>query len=640
MSGHVGGSELLPSLGRRQPPTDLAAVAARIASGCELVDAARAAAKRPDNILGLLLRSLTPQEIAVMEAAGCRSDDWNQIQVAEDFDCFRVRRVTFRGRCCIGRCAGDIEVMPGIRLPSGIADCTLVDCQVGNGCLIENVRFAAKLVVEREAVLLNVGAITCSGSATFGCAQSPSLGCETGGREVPVWCGITVDDAALVARNRADRDGQALVRNAQAAYVKAVTSPVAWVRRGARVVHTERVHDAWIGAGAVIDHALEVEDVAVLSSPEEPARIASGAAVTAAILQPGAHATGGAIVRRSVLCEHAAVEEHGCVDGSLIGPNTHVAKGEVTASLVGPFVGFHHQSLLIAAYWPEGKGNVAYGAMVGSNHTGRAPDQEIWPGEGTFWGLGCAIRLPADFSEAPYTVVQMGCSTLPQKVRFPFSLISVPVEALAAQDDNVPRAYNEIVPAWGLWANAYGIVRAELKFAARDQSRRHSIDYKVLRPGIMRLVKQARDRLHNVIGTKPVWLEDDIDGLGRNFLREESRRKAIAVYDQALIRYALRILLGEREGKLTIPGSAEIAHELADDLLPATSFDERMRRLIDIERENARLVEQSKRRDDERGVRIIPGYADAHVAAADDPVVRSAHERLRRTEERIGRVLG
>ena len=52
-----------------------------------------------------------------------------------------------------------------------------------------------------------------------------------------------------------------------------------------------------------------------------------------------------------------------------------------STSLVGPFVAFHHQALLIAAYWPEGKGNIAYGANVGSNHTGKAPDQEIRPGE-------------------------------------------------------------------------------------------------------------------------------------------------------------------------------------------------------------------------------------------------------------------
>ena len=79
-----------------------------------------------------------------------------------------------------------------------------------------------------------------------------------------------------------------------------------------------------------------------------------------------------------------------------------MAGGEVAASLLGPFVSFHHQALLIATLWPEGKGNVAYGANVGSNHTSKAPDQEFWPGEGMFLGLGVNIKFPADFSRAPY----------------------------------------------------------------------------------------------------------------------------------------------------------------------------------------------------------------------------------------------
>lgn len=624
---------------RIPPPADLHEVAARIAAGDELAETARAYARRPDNALGLLLRPLSAAEIAVLEAAGCRADDWRQVQVAEDFDCLRVRRTTFRGRCCIGRCSGEVEVLPGIRLPSGISDSTLIDCQVGNGCLIESVRFAARVVVEREAALLDVGAILGADGAAFGCNQAPSLGIETGGREVPFWSSMTVDDAALVARRRGDREGQEAVRQAHAAYLQAIRCPVTWVRRGARILHTERISGAWIGAAAVVHHALEVVDAAVLSAPDEPTRIHGGATVQRALLQPGVTIDGGSIVRESAILEHAAVGDHACVIGSLIGPNTQVAKGEITASLVGPFVGFHHQSLLIAACWPEGRGNIAYGAMVGSNHTGRAPDQEIWPGEGTFWGLGCAIRQPADFSEAPYSVIQMGCSTLPQKVRFPFSLISIPAEPLDEEDDHVPRAYNEIVPGWALHGNAYGLARAELKFARRDRSRRHRLEYRVLRPDIMRLVRAARDRLRAVGGGRRVWLEADIDGLGKNFLREESRRQAIRVYEQAMLRYALRILLAEREGRIDILGSAELAHEFADELMPGAGFAERMRRLLEIERANAELVEDSKRRDDERGQRIIPGYAEAHAPAADDPVVRAAWERLRRTEERVARVL-
>ena len=107
------------------------------------------------------------------------------------------------------------------------------------------------------------------------------------------------------------------------------------------------------------------------------------------------------MVHSSVMCEHTHVERHGMLTDSVLGPNSGVAEGEVTASLCGPFVGFHHQSLLIATYWPDGKGNVGYGANVGSNHTSKAPDQELWPGEGVCSAKHAAGVLLAGTSNAP-----------------------------------------------------------------------------------------------------------------------------------------------------------------------------------------------------------------------------------------------
>ena len=128
----------------------LGALAARIGSGSELIDAVRLTRKRPANILGMLIRDLTREEIAVLEDRGCRAEDWSKVQVAQDFDCFRVRRTHVRGACVLGRFTGEVEVLPGLRLPSGIYDATLVDCQVGNDCLIENVRCAGVGRAERR----------------------------------------------------------------------------------------------------------------------------------------------------------------------------------------------------------------------------------------------------------------------------------------------------------------------------------------------------------------------------------------------------------------------------------------------------------------------------------------------------------
>ena len=599
-------------------------------------------ARRPENVLGLLVRELTKQEIAIMEGRGCRADDWSLVQVAEDFDPFRVRRTHFAGSCVLGRFHGEVEVMPGMRLPTGIYDCTLIDCQVGNDCLLENVRFATHVVIERESVLFDIGSITCSGAATFGCGQDIPLACETGGRELPLWAEVDLTAATLVVRDREQQAQQAQLREAVAQYTKQLTSSVTWVRRGAMIRHTERLHDVYVGSHAVLDHANGFERVAVLSSPDEPTRVTGGATVVDSVLQWGVTVGGNAIIKHSVLLEHSAADDHATIEESLIGPNTTIAKGEVTASLVGPFVGFHHQSLLISAFWPEGRGNIAYGAMVGSNHTGRAPDQEIWPGEGTFFGLGCSIRFPSDFSAAPYTFISAGTNTLPQKVEFPFSLLSTPSDEV---DPVVPRAYNEIQPGWGLYANAYGIERSELKFKQRDRATHHQFKHHILRPSVMRFVVQALRRLeaidepsvdsHAENKVREFYFDEHIPGLGKNVLRESARLRAIEAYRRVLKRWGLRILLGEREGKELLPESSEIAHELLAWLMPDTTCEQRLSELIEIERINAEIVQQSREADDQRGQRIIPGYAAVHVAAEQDPIVQRAWQRFTTTTERI-----
>jgi hypothetical protein len=69
---------------RPVPAATLLELAGRIGVDSELVDAGRLVAKRRDNVLGLLLRALSREEVAVMEDRGCRADDWSQVQVAED----------------------------------------------------------------------------------------------------------------------------------------------------------------------------------------------------------------------------------------------------------------------------------------------------------------------------------------------------------------------------------------------------------------------------------------------------------------------------------------------------------------------------------------------------------------------------
>jgi hypothetical protein len=343
------------------------------------------------------------------------------------------------------------------------------------------------------------------------------------------------------------------------------------------------------------------------------------------------------------LTEHSHVERHGKVTHSILGPNTGVAEGEVTSALLGPFVGFHHQALLIAALWPEGKGNVGYGANIGSNHTAKAPDQEIWPGEGTFFGLGVNIKFPADLTHSPYTIIASGVNMLPQKVRFPFSLINTP----AASYPGISPATMEIVPGWVLSDNIYMVKRNEGKYQKRNKAKRSQFVFEVFRPEIVDMMLDARARLH-VKQAKELYTSKDVEGLGKNFLLEPSRKKGIETYTFYIRYYALLGLkrhLEKKRGlspKGTVPDfSSRWEHErrILEEEFPGKSEVDRLKELSRMQEKIAQDVQVSKEKDDNRGAEVIEDYAQAHKPAQEDSFVKETWSATRALQEEIRRLI-
>jgi hypothetical protein len=408
------------------------------------------------------------------------------------------------------------------------------------------------------------------------------------------------------------------------------------------------VEDVFVGPGGVIDGAILVQNSTMLCTPEEKAVISHGAIVRNSCMQWGCEISSMAIVDDSVLVEHSRVERHGKVRQSIIGPNTGIAEGEVTACLVGPFVGFHHQALLIAALWPEGMGNVASGANVGSNHTSRAPDQELWCGEGTFFGLGANVKYPANFTRAPYSVIATGVTTLPQRVEFPFSLINKP----SARFDGVPAFFNEIFPGWVLSDNIYAVKRNEAKFLKRNKAKRSAFAFDALRPDTMDMVVTARNRLRDISAKRERYLDTDIPGLGKNVMTEESRVKGLATYNFYIEYYCLcglyrRLAAGAPAATVYNDAAKDATEEhqralLVKEGLAKRSVRENLKRLIAMHEKVAADTQKAKEKDDERGRTIIGDYDAAHTSAAADPFVRETLEKTKKlkaeTEKMIAKL--
>ncbi|NUN98803.1 MAG: hypothetical protein HUU16_21830 [Candidatus Omnitrophica bacterium] len=312
----------------------------------------------------------------------------------------------------------------------------------------------------------------------------------------------------------------------------------------------------------------------------------------------------------------------------------------MSSSLIGPFVGFHHQALLIGVVWPEGKGNVGHGCNCGSNHTGKAPDQEFWPGEGMFLGLGVNVKFPGCFTEAPYTFIATGTNLAPQRVAFPFSLIAPP----SRYPRHVRPGLNEIIPGWVLDRNLFALLRGEQKFAERDRSFRSQLERRVFRREIIERMLAARARLAEIEGEE-VYTESEAEGLGENFLTEKSRLRAMEVYSFHIQLFALEGLFlrcadrGKVSSTLIRRPSADPEWEFRRTLILSeglgSSPSELLRLYVERMKTVALRIEESKSRDDQRGARSIPDYADHHLLAAENRFVRDFRDKVAAVEDQV-----
>lgn len=467
------------------------------------------------------------------------------------------------------------------------------------------------------------------------------------GREILSYAELTIPVAEAVAKNRSDRDFQNEYREFIKRYLSRCTAPAGYIGKNAVVRNTATIEDTYIGDGVIIIGATLISNSTLLATPEEKTEISHGAYVKDSCVQWGSEVTSMGIVEKSVLCEHSHVERHGKVTMSIIGPNTGIAEGEVTSCLLGPFVGFHHQSMLIAGIWPEGKGNVAYGANIGSNHTSKSPDQEIWCGEGLFFGLGTNIKFPSDFRNAPYSIIATGVDTLPQKLEFPFSLINKP----AAQEPGIPPSYNELFPGWVLSQNIYSVRRNEGKYKKRNKARRSDFVFAVFRPDIIDMMINARDRLKSVGSMKKVYANGDIPGIGKNFLTEQSRKMGIEAYELFIEYYALTGMMNRvtaiqsEKGPGALDGiyvdrTDDAGWEHARKVIAGEGYHDRslkdnLSRLIEILNIISATTFKSKERDDERGMKIIPDYAAVNTPAPEDSFIK---ETIRETSDLTARI--
>ena len=480
-------------------------------------------------------RRLTDRERESLVAAGNVADDWNSVLVSECFDPSLLSANRFSGECRLA-VSGRGEVVRGnLRLPVGISNSRLLDCTVGKGCAVHDVRFLSGYEIGERCLLFNIGQMTSRGEFPGPTVEVMN---EKGTRRVAAFPGMTCSDAYLMAKYADDSDLQRRLAEFSAAVR---FRPAVGV--GSMIANVPYIDSLRCGECCSIDCAVQLESLCLCSTEEEPVFISGSSVLRDGIVGAGSRIDG-------CIAEHFSVGVNCRLSGgvrffnSVLGDNSTASCCEMVSNLIFPAHEQHHNNSFLIASCIGGQSNVAAGATIGSNHNGRTADGELRAGRGFWPGLCVSLKHSSNF--ACSVMIAKGSYPAELDIRLPFSLVN----------NNVHDGRLEVIPAFAWMYNMYALVRNNSKYQARDRrkDRHQNIEFDAFAPDSMQEVLDAIRSLEQWAEEFGGWKPDlpfpeEIVLPGGKI--EKSRRPAVILkaararesYREMLLHYAAKNLL-------------------------------------------------------------------------------------------------
>jgi Domain of unknown function (DUF4954) len=518
---------------------------------------------------------------------GNRAEEWDTVLVSTVFDPSRVRNSRFCGLVRIGRLDASVLDCNDLRLETGISNCTIVDCDIGDDVVLRDVGFCARYIIGDACMLSSIDELQVRSGAAFGCGILKdgeeederlwiAIMNEAGGRRILPFDGMIPADAYLWGKYR---DDKVLMQR-----LKEITQNSADSRRGlygtigegTLIKSTGIIRDVRIGPNCSISGAGRLENLTVNSSVDEPSRIGEGVELAGGIIGRGCSLLHGSRAVRFVMGDNSSLSYGARLIDTVLGDNSTVSCCEMRNNLIFPAHEQHHNNSFLIASVIMGQSNLAAGATVGSNHNSRAADNELVASRGFWPGLCVSLKHPSRF--ASYTLIAKGTYPAELNQPLPFSLLN----------NNETRGELEIIPAFWWNYNMYALIRNAGKFAARDRRvrKRQHIEFDFLAPDTAAEIRTALELLGQ-------W---DPDGAAESFevppgVVERSARpvrilkagRARQAYREMLGYYIALTLLPEAEKSITRlvelvreeskPEEAQSWTNLGGQLVPNTKID-------------------------------------------------------------------
>ncbi len=448
------------------------------------------------NKSGIEFRGLRASELEILVRNNNSSDNWNNVLVSSQFDPHLVKGCSFFGLIRIGKLEPLSLEFHGLRLPVGLFNSTIINCDFGDNVSIHNVNYFSHFVVGNEVIIANVNELATTSTAKFGNGiikegetENQRIWLEVcnenGGRKILPFDGMLTADAYLWSKYR---DDQALM-NAFYSFTEqkfdAARGHYGLIGDRTVIKNCKMIKDVQIGTDAYIKGANKIKNVTVNSSAEASTQIGEGCELVNGIIGVGCRIFYGVKAVRFFMASHSQLKYGARLINSYLGNNATISCCEVLNSLIYPFHEQHHNNSFLCASLLMGQSNVAAGATIGSNHNSRGADGELIAGRGFWPGLCVSLKHNSRF--ASFSLLAKGDFPFELNIPFPFSLII-----------NDPTA-NElrIIPAYWFQYNHYALQRNEWKYKDRDAraTKELALEYRSLAPDSINEIFHAMELL-------------------------------------------------------------------------------------------------------------------------------------------------
>ena len=471
-------------------------------------------------------RSLTFEEIEILESNSCWAEDWSRVEVAEDgFQAKFFHRVMFYGDVQLGSVQKEVEITKGFVKHSGINDATLRNVTVGNDCLIEKVgNYINNYTIGDDCLISNISVMETTEGATYGEGNLISVLNEVGDGNVIFFHDLNSQFAAFMVKHFNDKDLKNAIRRLVKEEIARTNLERGTIGNNVKIVNTREITNTVIQDDCEISGASRLSDCTILSSEYASVYIGTGVICENSIISDGSSIVNSVKMQDCFVGEACQISNGFTASQSVFFANSFMSNGEACAAFCGPFCASHHKSSLLIggmfSFYNAGSGtnfsNHAY--KMGPMHWGILE-------RGTKTASGSYLLMPATIGT--FSVCFGKLMHHPNTTALPFSY-------LIAEADKM-----YLVPGRNI--TTVGLYRDIRKWPKRDmrpqQTQKSIVNFDWLSPYSVGEILQGKKILENLRQASG----DNVSSYNYHeyVINATSLRKGIKYYD-----IALRIYMG------------------------------------------------------------------------------------------------